>query len=396
MRHLHRTVVLILLLALAAAAPQAAAPVRNGPLPSPLGPPNHWWNQDISAAPVDPNSAAFITFIGSTRGMHPDFGGDAGGDDIYGMPYIVVDDTQPLRAVEFDYWDESDGVNYDTGEGYPFYPIPAEAITQPRWIEGGPPGNVEIDEDRHMLIYDASRNHLFELYHVWWDGSQWTAGSGAFFDLGTNGRRPEGWTSADAAGLAILPGLVKYDEVFGTGEIEHAFRVTLRASNGYVWPASHTAGSNPSALPMGARLRLKASVDISGFAPAVQKIFRAMKKYGLIMADNGSDLYVSGVYDTRWDNGVLNPAFAAIKGGNFEVIQLGYNPCGDLNADGATNAADLPILAQYLAGNISPGEAPFIAPEGGADLDGDGRATAVDLSALLHYLAGHIDLLPLP
>lgn len=394
MKRTHRTCVAAALAVLAAAAVLAGPPERNGPLP-PLFPPNNWWNQDISAAPVDPHSAAFISFIGTTRGMHPDFGGDAGGDEIYGMPYIVVDADQPELAVEFEYWDESDGVNYDTGHGIPFYPIPAEAITQPRWIEGGPPGNVHLDADRHMYIVDKDNLWLYELYHVWWDGSRWTAGSGAFFDLAKNHRRPEGWTSADAAGLAILPGLVRYDEVFGEGEIEHAFRVTLRASNGYVWPASHTAGSNPSALPMGARLRLKPGVNISGFAPEVQKIFRAMKKYGLIMADNGSDLYVSGTYDTRWDNDVLNPAFAAIHGSDFEVITLGYNPCGDLNADGATNAIDAGILAQYLAGNISQGAAPFVAPAGGADLNGDGAATVTDLMALMHFLAGHIPLLPL-
>ena len=161
---------------------------------------------------------------------------------------------------------------------------------------------------------------------MFYDGSQWHAGSGAFFDLNTNGRRPDGWTSADAAGLAILPGLVRYDEVFGTAEIQHAFRVTVRSTNGYVYPASHRAGSTAGALPMGARLRLKASKDISTFTPEVQRILRAMKRYGLIVADNGSDMYISGTYDKRWNNGVLNPAFSAIKASDFEVVTLGYNP----------------------------------------------------------------------
>jgi hypothetical protein len=150
------------------------------------------------------------------------------------------------------------------------------------------------------------------------------AGSGAVFDLSSNARRPEGWTSADAAGLAIFPGLLRYDEVAGSGEITHALRVTTRDSNGHVWPASHSAGSNASAPPMGARLRLKASRDISGFTPQVQKIFRAMKRWGLIVADNGSDMYIGGTMDARWNNDVLNPAFAALTADDFEVIQLGW------------------------------------------------------------------------
>jgi len=289
-----------------------------------LFPASNWWNLDISAAPVDPGSNAFINYIGATRGLHPDFGGDAGGTDIYGMPYIVVDGTQPKRAVTFEYSDESDGVNHDTDQSFPFYPIPDEAITQAKWIEGGAPGNVNTGGDRHMLIVDKDNKHLYELFALYHNGTGWVAGSGAFFDLNINGRRPEGWTSADAAGLAILPGLVRYDEVYGTAEINHAFRVTLQRANGYVYPASHVAGTYAGAVPMGGRLRLKASKDISGFSPEIQRLFRAFKKYGLIMADNGSNMYISGTYDTRWDNDILNPAFAALKAGDFEVIQLGY------------------------------------------------------------------------
>jgi len=178
--------------------------------------------------------------------------------------------------------------------------------------------------DRHLLIVDCTNRYLYELYNVFYDGSQWHAGSGAFFDLNANGRRPDGWTSADAAGLAILPGLVRYDEVFGSNEIGHALRVTVRATNGYVYPASHRAGSTTGALPMGARLRLKASRNISTFSPEMQKIFRAMKRYGLIVADNGSDLYVTGATDTRWNNGELNPAFGNLRADDFDVIQLGW------------------------------------------------------------------------
>ena len=249
-----------------------------------------------------------------------------GGTEIYGFPYAVVDGTVTKQAVQFQYADESDGVNHTTGTSIPFYPIPDEAITQAHWIEGGEPGNVDLrsSSDRHLLIVDGTNRFLYELYNVFYDGSQWHAGSGAFFDMSANGRRPDGWTSADAAGLAILPGLVRYDEVFGSAEIQHAFRVTVRATNGYVYPASHQAGSTSGALPMGARLRLKATRDLSGFAPETQRIFRAMQRYGLIVADNGSDLYISGTYDTRWNNGALNPAFQALTASDFEVVTLGY------------------------------------------------------------------------
>jgi hypothetical protein len=183
-----------------------------------------------------------------------------------------------------------------------------------------------------MLIVDRDRNYLYELYNVYYDTNKakWYAGSGAFFNMNTNNRRPNTWTSADAAGLAILPGLVRYDEVSDVNkqDIGHAFRVTVRATNGYVYPASHRAGSTVGALPMGARLRLKASVDVTQRTsdPAAQKIFRAMQKYGLIVADNGSDLYITGTYDVRWNNDILNPAFSALTANDFEVIRLGYNP----------------------------------------------------------------------
>ena len=314
--------------------------VRGGALPQPLPlfPAGHWWNLDISNWPVDPNSANFVAFInnGGTRRLHPDFGGNAGsGNSIYGMPYAVVTSVADadLKTVQFQYSDESDGVDHSTEASFPFYPIPSEAMTQPYWIEGGDAGNIDLrsSEDRHLLIVDKDRNFLYELYNVFYNTTQgkWFAGSGAFFDMNTNNHRPDGWTSADAAGLAILPGLVRYDEVYDpNAEIRHALRVTVRATNGYVYPASHRAGSTAGALPMGARLRLKASVDITQRTsdPNIQKIFRAMQKYGLIVADNGSDMYITGTYDTRWNNDVLNPAFANVSANDFEVIQLGYNP----------------------------------------------------------------------
>jgi hypothetical protein len=192
-----------------------------------------------------------------------------------------------------------------------------------------------------MLIVDRDNRVLYELFDLHWNGSQWTGGSGAAFDLKATGRRPEGWTSADAAGLAIMPGLVRYDEVTGADEIRHAFRVTVRATNGYVWPASHRAGGNAAALPMGARLRLRASKDLSGYHPAIQRIFRAMQRYGLIVADNGSDMFVSGTFDPRWNNDILNPAFASLTAGDFEVIELGWRggtvPCAPLGTPSPFN-----------------------------------------------------------
>ncbi len=312
---------------------ESGGAVANGALPGPfpLFPPDNWWNLDVRLAPVDPGSAAYVAFIdqGGARGLHPDFGGDVspGSAETYGMPYAVVDATQPRLPVDFLYSDESDGVDHSTGVSLPFYPIPAEAVTQPHWIEGGEPGDEDLRSasDRHLLIVDRDNAYLYELYNVFFDGARWQAGSGAFFDMKRDDRRPEGWTSADAAGLAILPGLVRYDEVSGPGEIGHAFRVTLRATNGHVYPASHDAGSTPGALPMGARLRLKADKDISGFPADVQKIFRAMKKFGLLVADNGTDMYVTGTYDTRWNNDVLNPAFAGLTASDFEVVKLGYS-----------------------------------------------------------------------
>lgn len=322
-----RVAVALLSVALAAAA-LAQAPERGGALPSPLPlfPLDNWWNADVSAAPVDPGSAAFINYVGATRGLHPDFGGDSGDPDypIYGMPYIVVRSSQPLVPVAFDYDDESD---FGAPGRPPGYPIPEEARTQQKWIEGGLAGNdPRAEGDRHMLIVDRDLRILYELYALRWTGSRWEAGSGAIFPLDSNTRRPDGWTSADAAGLAILPGLIRHDEVYGPDPIRHAFRVTVRSTNGYVYPGSHRAGDTSGALPMGARLRLKGSKDISSYPEPLRKIFQAMKTYGLIVADNGSDLYVTGTYDTRWDNDLLNPAFAAIRASDFEVVKLGWQP----------------------------------------------------------------------
>jgi hypothetical protein len=182
------------------------------------------------------------------------------------------------------------------------------------------------DGDRQLLMVDPDHGLLYETGATSWNAAagRWEANCGAIFNLNTNDRRPDTWTSSDAAGLAIFPGLVRYEEAYGTAEIAHAFRVTVRSTNGYVWPASHRAGSTSGALPMGARLRLKASKNLSGYPVAMQRIFRAMQRYGLVVADNGSDMYVTGTMDARWDNGVLNPAFHSLTADDFEIVQLGW------------------------------------------------------------------------
>jgi hypothetical protein len=317
----------LFILAAAAVVHAAAPPVVNEPLTGrQVFPPSNWWNLDVSGAPVDPQSSAIIGWISGrntnpsaiTR-LHPDFGPHP-----YGIPYVVVSGDQqrvPLTFVE--YGNESDA----GAAGLPGYPIPDEARTHSNYIEGGVAGG-GTSGDRHLLLIDRDRWLLYESYATRWNAteSRWEAGSGAVFNLAQNERRPEGWTSADAAGLAIFPGLVRYDEAFGSAEITHSFRVTTRATNGYVWPASHRAGSTSGAPPMGARLRLKASVNISGFTPELQRVFRAMKRHGLIVADNGSDMYISGTMDARWNNSVLNPAFRALTADDFEVIELGWRP----------------------------------------------------------------------
>jgi len=266
------------------------------------------WNTDISNSPVDPNSTAIINFIGPSVGLHPDFGsGEYNGSDI-GIPYTIVGGTQGMVGINFTaYGDES-----DPGP----MPFPANAP-----IEGDPnPGN----GDRHSLVLDNANCFLYELYNasVNNDGS-WNAGSAAVWDLTANEQRPYTWTSADAAGLPIFPGLVRYDEV-AAGKIQHALRFTLPQSRAaFTPPASHWAAnsSNSLAAPMGLRLRLKSSYDISSFSTNVQVILTAMKKYGLIMADNGSAMYISGAPDNRWDNDDLHN-LGQVPASAFEVVEM--------------------------------------------------------------------------
>ena len=387
---------LLFLVALPAALAQscpATVPVQGAPVAAPVFPADNWWNTDISTAPVDASSGSYISFIGATRALHPDFGGEEspGSTGIYGFPYAIVNGSQPKQTVTFDYDDESDG------NGVAFYPIPAQAISQAHWVEGGAPGNVDqrSSSDRHLLMIDCTNRHLYELYNVYYNASQnrWYAGSGAFFDLNTNGRRPEGWTSADASGLAIFPGLVRYDEAANAAvpEINHALRVTLRASNGHVYPASHSAGSTSGALPMGARLRLKTNVGGADPAlrttdPTSRKIFRAMQKYGLIMVDNGSDLYISGTFDVRWNNGTLNPAFATLKASDFEVIQLGWKPTVTAAALSAVSASPNPVTGgQATTGTVTLTSA---APSGGAQVALSSASSAFSVPASVTVAQG--------
>jgi hypothetical protein len=271
----------------------------------PLFPADHIWNTRVDGLPVDPKSAAYLTSIGPAAGLHADFGSGIWDGGPIGIPYTEVPGSVPGVPVSFDYADES-----DPGP----YPIPPGAA-----IEGGPDGA----GDRHVLVLDQDNCMLYELWNAWPqpDGS-WRAGSGAVFDLRAYALRPAGWTSADAAGLPVLPGLVRYDEAAG-GTINHALRFTVPSTRrAYVWPARHFASSSTSAdlPPMGQRFRLRADFDISGFSPINQAILRALKHYGMILADNGSRWYLSGAPDERWDNDDLHLLQTRVHGSDFEAV----------------------------------------------------------------------------
>ncbi len=267
-------------------------------------PEDNVWNTRIDRLPVDPKSDQYIESIGIDIGVHPDFG-TVWEDAPIGIPYNVVSGNQPLSQISFDYASES-----DPGP----YPLPTNPL-----IEGGS----SSDGDRHILIVDKDNCILYEIYHAYpLDDNSWEAGAGAIFDLRSNSLRPDTWTSADAAGLPILPGLVRYEEVVA-GKIAHALRFTaVHTRKQHIWPARHDASSitDENVPPMGQRFRLKSSFDITGFSPEVQVILIALKEYGMFLADNGSNWYISGVPDSRWDDDTLVSELLLVKGSNFEAV----------------------------------------------------------------------------
>jgi len=277
-------------------------------------PADNAWNTDVSAAAVDPNSANILASIGLGTGLRPDFGSGTWNGAPIGIPYVVVAGGQAKVAINFTAFGEQS----DPGP----YPVPSTAP-----IEGGPAST----GDRHVLVIDRDNQRLYELYRAFAnaDGS-WNADAGAVFQLNSNTVRPTaqaGWTSADAAGLPVFPGLVRYDEAaLGPGGIRHALRFTVASSRkAYVPPATHWASSNTSANlpPMGMRVRLRASYVIpASFSPQAQAILTALKTYGMFLADNGSNWYMSGAPDERWNNSALIAELAQVKGSDMEVIRM--------------------------------------------------------------------------
>ena len=333
-------------------------------------PANNPWNVDVSNFPVHPNSNNFVNSIGRAKSFHPDFGTIYNGAP-WGIPFVIVPGSQPQTNVRVrDYPDESD---------FGIAPIPPNAP-----VEGG----ANSTGDRHVLVVDKDNCRLYELFSAYPEGAGgWSAAGTAKFDLTSNVMRPAGWTSADAAGLPILPGLARYDEV-AAGEITHALRFTVNISQrAYIYPARHFASSNtdPNRPPMGLRFRLKAGVNISGFPLQAQIILRALKKYGMMVADNGADWFVSGAPDPRWDDAAID-TLKMIKGDDFEAVDTSSLPIiadrkqFDYDGDGK---ADVSVFRQasgiwYVARSGTGGflsaafgqSGDLIAP---ADYDGDGK-----------------------
>jgi hypothetical protein len=298
----------------------------NGFVPFPS---SSLWNTDISSMPVDPNSSNIINYIGAATTLHPDFGSGTYGGQSIGIPYQVEAATQPKVAV-------TRGAYASESDPGPM-PIPPGAL-----IEGYPkPGN----GDRHLLVLEKGGCWLYELYHAGVKNGRWKADSSAIWDMTITEQRPYTWTSADAAGLPIFAGLVRYDEV-AAGAIDHALRFTVPTTReAFVAPASHWASSvtDPNAPPMGTRLRLKSSFDISGFSAANQVILRAMKKYGIILADNGSGIYISGTPDSRWNNTDLHN-LNSVTAADFDVVQMGtiYTPAN-------VPTGESPVISRFIA-----------------------------------------------
>ncbi|WP_230689245.1 hypothetical protein [Catellatospora paridis] len=290
----------------AAASPKAAASPSATAGPCGVFPANSVWRADVSKLPVHRSSGALVNSIGAAAHMHPDFGAGLWEGAPIGIPVTTVKPGQKTVKVTFEYAGES-----DKGP----YPVTADAK-----VEGGR----SSDGDRHVILYDAAGCKVYELYAAYPAGSGWRAGSGAIYDLRSNKLRPAGWTSADAAGLSIFAGLARYEEV-AAGRITHALRITVpRSRNTYVWPARHAASNSSDAAlpPMGLRLRLKAGVDTSKMPTQARIIAEAMKKYGVIVADNGSPWYLSGAPDDRWSNDALR-ALKNLQGSDFEAVDTG-------------------------------------------------------------------------
>jgi len=268
-------------------------------------PADNIWNTRIDQLPVHPSSSTWVTTIGASSPVHPDFGSGLWDGGPIGIPFVTVPGSQTKYPATFTYQSES-----DTGP----YAIPLNAP-----IEGGSAST----GDRHAIAIDTNNCILYEIYAAYPQAASWQGGSGAIYNLLSDALRPATWTSADAAGLPIFPGLVRYDEIVA-GEIRHAIRFTVpQTQKAYVWPARHYASSLTGAQypPMGARFRLKASFNISGFSPTNQIILKALQRYGLILADNGSSWYISGAPDSRWNNDDLH-ALTGITGSNFEAVDV--------------------------------------------------------------------------
>ena len=274
----------------------------------PVFPANNAWNQRVDRLPVAADSSELIASIGLDSPVHADFGSGKWDGGPIGIPFDVVSRATPRSRVSFDA-DESDRVRY---------PIPAHAH-----IEGG----AQATGDRHAILVDRSSCRLYELYDLHHTSGGWTAGSGAVWSLRSNHLRPAGWTSADAAGLPIFPGLARWDEV-SRGVIDHALRFTApRTRRAYVYPARHYASSSndPSLPPMGLRVRLKASIDVASFPKQARVVLRALQRYGMILADNGSPWYISGAPNSHWSNDALH-TLGRLTGADFEVVDTSSLP----------------------------------------------------------------------
>ena len=347
------------------------APLRAQTSPEiagcPVFPPGDIWSTPVDQLPVDGSSAAYVATIGTDANLHPDFGSGLWNGGPIGIPFVVVGGDQPRRMASFLYSDES-----DPGP----YAVPLDAP-----IEGGS----QSDGDRHAIALDRDNCVLYELYRAFpRPGGTWRADSGAIFDLRSHWLRPEGWTSADAAGLPIVPGLVRYEEV-AAGEIRHAIRFTApETRRAFVWPGRHFASRLTEARypPMGQRFRLRAGFDIAGFSPEAQVILRALKKYGMILADNGSAWFLSGAPDERWDNDRLRD-LRRVRGADFEAVDVSSLMI-DRDSGATAGAATSAVVnaADFRFGPVSPGEVVSIFSAGiGPDeplalrLNGDGRVT---------------------